>query len=97
MTTNEANRRNGTDPRPRHALIGVDATGAHHVWTPRRDRVLVVDPDDGARELAKVVPGHRLDEWMDDVADARGWDRTLYGAQSLAERLADALATEASA
>jgi len=66
-----------TDPRPDYIPLGVDADGAHHVWDRTTDTIHIVH-DDGSRGR-RLLGGNSVDDWMDAVADARGWATRRYG------------------
>jgi hypothetical protein len=79
--------RNGV--RPKYIALGTDADGATHTYRTTDRAVIAVA--DGTRELVETLaPGTDLDDWMDFVADQRGWADRQYGI-GLVEYLADQL------
>lgn len=61
-----------------HALahgthLGTDATGADHYFSHPRRTIYVVDAD-GAVEHVEDLGGRDPAEWVQYVADARGWE-----------------------
>jgi len=66
-----------TDPRPDYIPLGADGDGAHHVWDRTTDTIHIVH-DDGSRGR-RLLGGKSVDDWMDAVADARGWATRRYG------------------
>ena len=63
------------------SIIGLDATGAYHLWTG--SAIEVVDAD-GDREHREELAREHLGRWVDFVADVRGWDRVAYELGSFA-------------
>jgi hypothetical protein len=93
MRHNDPDAERGTDPRPRHILLGRDAEGAHHVYATRADTVTVVDPARGERHVVESLDGDPLGDWMAYVEARRGWaDRRYYddAMKALVADLADA-------
>jgi hypothetical protein len=79
--------RNGV--RPKYIPLGTDADGATHTYRTTDRAVIAVA--DGAREHVESLPSSAsLDDWMDFVADKRGWADRRYGI-GLVEMLAGQL------
>jgi len=73
-------------------LVGVDGEGAEHHFDQYADDVYVLQ--NGDVEHVEELGAGQLPEWVDYVADKRGWDDCRYdenGIDALVERLADAL------
>jgi hypothetical protein len=74
----------------RYVPLGVDATGAHHLWAAATETIHVIGPD-GSRDRYPNVAGDELEEWMAWVVRKVGeWQTRRYGV-SLGERLAESL------
>lgn len=77
-----------TDPRPHYIPVGTDGEGAHHCYNTRREEIVVVR--DGRREHAQALDGRPVEDWIEYVADRRGWE-TQYLFQSAGAAWAAAL------
>lgn len=73
MTTNETLSQERIAALP---LVGIDADGATHRFDPATDTVYVVADD--ATEHTEALAEGQLPEWIDYVADRRGWDDLRY-------------------
>jgi hypothetical protein len=63
------------------SIIGLDETGAYHLWTG--DAIEVVDPDgdlDHREELSREHHGR----WIQHVDDIRGWNQVAHELASFA-------------
>lgn len=77
-----------TDPRPDYFELGIDARGARHVCDTTTETVHIIHSD-GSRGR-RHLDGGDLDDYMDAVAGAYGWDVEKYGTP-LVEMLTDAV------
>lgn len=87
-TADIANER--TDPRPDYIVLGTEAkTGAQHLYDTTTETVHIIHPD-GSRERKQLLcgPATTVDDYVEAVADSRGWDDRRYGRDLFAEFLA---------
>lgn len=67
----------GTDPRPRHIVLGVDAEGRIHHYRTRSESVIIVA--NGELVHREDIPETPVDEWVAFVDDRVGWTQKDYG------------------
>jgi hypothetical protein len=79
-----------TDDRPRvrdaHVVLGTDADGRIHHRSLVDDAVYWIDQD-GTVVRRKVVPDGRVDDYVEAVADGRGWAEINYGPRATARAI----------
>lgn len=67
-----------TRVRPHTIVLGIDAEGARHIYRTHRETIHVVRVN-GHRECRVDVSDRHVDDWMEHVAEVRGWARRDYG------------------
>jgi len=85
-TANQATGR--TDPRPDFIRLGRDTTGADHVYDTQTETVHIVHSDGSRGRKILWDTDKTVDDYVETVADARGWDDRRYGRDLFAEFLA---------
>lgn len=77
-----------TDPRPNYILLGTDTEGANHCYDTTTETVHIVHADGSRARKILYDTSKTVDDYVEVVADARGWATRRYGRDLLGELIA---------